>query len=410
MTVQFKGANLAGGDTAYTGWAGSAPVSGTHYLYVTNADIDYLVSKGCNCFRLLFSWEALQPKPTSLIPSSIPAHKTYFDKFKAIVDYATSKGVSVIIDIHSGIDADFAAYYGAKIGTTYQGFEVSALFADLWSQLATIFKGNSKVMFGICNEPSNMPTMVWFAAAQRTISAIRAAGSTNKIVLPGNGFTAASSWSGSLYTDTGSPPRSNAYGWLNANGVGKPLVDPANNLAAQVHLYANSDAGGGSSDVVSGTILADRVKSVVEWGRANKVQVFVAEVGLAASAVNAPEAWKSFSDYCDANSDVVLGWTFWAAGSNPWWISYRFSLCPSPDYKIDSAQMKMIAPSLATTVDPTLALKAQIADLQSRLTTLQAAYDKLDGDFAALKAVLGLVQSNYNVLVGKINAAQAALA
>jgi endoglucanase len=339
----FKGSNLSGGDTAYTDWSSTGPVSGTHYLFVSNQDIDYLIGKGFNHFRLLFAWEAVQPQANGAVPVPTGNHRTYYDTFKSRVDYITAKGASVIIDIHPGFDADFAAYRGAKIGTTYGGLQVTELFCNLWGQLAAIFKSNPLVFFGMTNEPSNMPTMTWFACAQKAINAIRATGSTNKIVMPGNAFTGASSWTTvGAYSDTGNPLRSNGYGWLNANGPGLRLTDPANNLAMQVHLYADSSAGGGATDVVSGTILADRVKVAVDWARANGVQVFVAEVGLSAAAPNAINAWNSFITYLNANSDVVLGYTFWSYGPPAWWGNYQFTLCPSSNYTVDSNQMKMI--------------------------------------------------------------------
>lgn len=345
--VNLRGTNLAGGDTAYTDWVGSTPKDGKNYMFVTNQDIDYLISKGCNAFRLLFSWEAIQPTMYGTLPSSIADHANYYTQFKSRVDYITSKGATCLIDCHAGIDADFAAYYGAKVGTTYNNNPVTDLLSNLWWNLANVFKSNAKVMFGIMNEPCNMSTMVWFAAAQKIITAIRSTGSTNKIMMPGNGFTAASSWVTTPYSETGVPPRSNAYGWLNAGGVGIKLSDPANNLAMQVHLYADQNAGGGAIDVVNGTILADRVKVAVDWARANNVQVFVAEVGLAGGVPNAQAAWDSFVAYCNANSDVVIGYTFWSYGPPSWWGGYKFSLCPTSAYTVDSSTMSMVKAAFA---------------------------------------------------------------
>lgn len=390
MTIQFRGTNLAGGDTAWQDWSGLSPVSGTHYMFVTTQDIDYLLAQGMNCFRLLFGWEALQPSAKASIPSTIANHATYFSKFKAIVDYITSKGASVIVDIHDGNDADFAAYYGVPVGQLYKGVSVSSLLADLWGRLATIFKGNPRVIFGITNEPHDIDTVVWYSSAQATIDAIRAAGATNLIVMPGDDWTGAGSW----VTD------GNAAAWN--------LTDPLNNLAVQVHLYADANSGGGDTSVVSGTVFADRMKQVTTWARGKGLKVMVAEIGIAASNSLAAAAWKGFVDFVNANSDVVLGFTFWAYGPPAWWGGYQFSLCPTNNYSTPSAQMKLIASSLVggvvvtpppvvtpsptptTTPDPQIAqLQAQVSSLQFQLAAETSIANTALARVANAKAALG---------------------
>jgi endoglucanase len=110
----------------------------------------------------------------------------------------------------------------------------SAHFADFWSKMASIFSSNPRVAIGFANEPNNMNTMTWFGAAQDAITAVRAAGFAGDIHVPGNGWTGAGSWNETWY-DTGSPQRSNAYGWLNARGPGQPLLDPLGRLFVSDH-------------------------------------------------------------------------------------------------------------------------------------------------------------------------------
>jgi endoglucanase len=50
----------------------------------------------------------------------------------------------------------------------------NAAFADFWSRLATHCKGNAKVVFGPVNEPHDMATKPWPAAANAAIAASRA--------------------------------------------------------------------------------------------------------------------------------------------------------------------------------------------------------------------------------------------
>ncbi len=358
--IKYTGTNICGGDSVWQDWSGATPVSGTHYLFVTTTDIDYLMKKGCNVFRVLFGWEAMQPSPLGPIPSIIPNHATYFNKFKAVVDYATGKGATVIIDIHDGNDADFAAYYGNTVGGSYQGNKVADLLTDLWKKMAYIFKGNPNVAIGVTNEPHDISTAVWFPVAQQIIDGIRSVGSTAMIVMPGTDWTGAGSWT----TD------GNSNSWN--------IKDPLNNTAVQVHLYADANSGGGDTSIVSATILRDRMVEVTNWARLKGLKVFVAEVGISAANSLAPAAWKNFVDFCNANSDIILGFTFWSYGPPFWWSGYQFSLCPTNNYTVDSAQMKMIQSSLVGAtpipVDPQIAvLQAQVASLTAKINAAKAA-------------------------------------
>lgn len=317
------GSNLTGGDNTYSDWQGGAgPVSGTHYLFVTTADVDYLVSKGCTTFRLLFGWESMQPTSNATIPGK-GNYGTYYSKFKAIVDYATSKGCTVIIDIHGGADSTFAAYYGNKVGSTYQGVAVSALLANLWTQLATIFKGNGRVWFGITNEP-NIAASVWYPCAQALINAIRGTGALNAIIMPGVNYTSAATWS----TD---------------NDQWKTLKDPASNLVMQVHMYFDSGGGGSGTDIVSDTIGVQRLTNAVTWARAHGAKLFLAEVALQGGSTLATNAWQHLLAFMQSNEDVIIGWTWWAYGPASWWGGYQFTL----DQKSgkDSAQMTLLTSS-----------------------------------------------------------------
>lgn len=400
MSLLYRGTNLTGGDTLYSQWADvtKGPVANTNYLFVSNADIDYCVSKGMNVFRLVFGWEALQPTPNANITSLTGNFLIYYNRFKQIVDYITlTKKCTCIIDIHGGADSTFAAYYGVKLGGSYNGFTVESLLVNLWTQLATVFKTNPNVMFGIMNEPTNIPTLTWFTAAQKIINAIRAQGANQKICMPGNYFSGAGSWTytGSMY-DTGTTKRSNAYGWENANGTGKPLVDPAMNTCVQVHLYFDQNSGGGDNTIANDAIGATRLADVVTWARKRGLQVMVGEIGLSAANAIAPATWQKTVDYMKANSDVIIGYQFWAYGPPTWWGSYRFTLCPKSNYTVDSAQMNLIEASLAD--DPTSnaeleALRAQVVSLQNDLQVQQTSIASLQSRVTLLTADLATSQN-----------------
>lgn len=189
-------------------------------------------------------------------------------------------------------------------------------FADFWARLATVYRTNDHVFFNLMNEPNTMPTEQWLAGANAAIAAIRQAGATNLILVPGNAWTGAWSW------------QLNWYGTPNAQ-VMLGVIDPANNYAYDVHQYLDSDASGTSATIVSPTIGAERVAGFTQWLRTHNRRGFLGEFAVANSTIGAgigDEAITNLLSHLDANSDVWLGWTWWSAG--PWWGEYQFTLEP----------------------------------------------------------------------------------
>ncbi len=328
--VSLRGTNLVGGEISYTQLP---PVENTNYLWVSHQDIDYVVSKNMNFARLTFSWEAMQPTLNGALATS-----TYATEMQDRVNYIASKGMYVMIEPHGADSGDFARYRGNPVGSAQVP---NTAFADFWSRMATLYKSNPKVIFGLSNEPHDMGTMQWFNAAQAAINAIRATGSVNMIMVPGNGYTGASDWSNTWY-DTSSPQVSNATAWLT-------LKDPVSNTIASVHEYFDSDASGSTTGIVSPTVGQDRLSGVVAWARANGVKVHVSEFGASVANSGSQTAITNFLNYINANSDVIIGWSWWAYGPPSWWGGYQFTLDPTNNYTTDDPKMAWLKPYLATT-------------------------------------------------------------
>ncbi len=305
LFLSNRGCNLAGGGTDWKTWGSAGPISGQHYLFMTTAEIDGLIAAGMNTFRLLFTWEAIYPAPWAQIATVSGNYKTYADILWSRVDYITSKGCTVILDIHGDHDSGFAAYRDVKVGSTYQGVHVEDMLADLWGQIATKYATRSLIAFGITNEPHDISATVWFAAAQNVVNAIRLAGSKSTIYCPGTNWTGAATWT-----------TSNAPYWN--------IVDSAKNTVIQLHLYLDSSAGGGGTDIVSATIGVERIKAATDWARSTGNKLFLAEVGMSASNPLASSAWGNLHAYMLNNADVWQGFTFWAAGPKTWWSGYQF--------------------------------------------------------------------------------------
>ena len=70
----------------------------------------------------------------------------------------------------------YARWNGGIIG---QGGPTDAQFVSLWTQLATQYKSNSRVVFGIMNEPHDLTVTTWAVTVQKVVTAIRSAGATS---------------------------------------------------------------------------------------------------------------------------------------------------------------------------------------------------------------------------------------
>ena len=297
--VPYRGVNLAGAEFGVDP-SGNGPLPGTFGSTYTYPDSkyasgyttpSYYMSKGMTTFRLPFRWERLQPTRNAAFNAAEQSRLT------TTVDDLLAKGAVVLLDPHN-----YARYGTALIGS---GSVPSSDFADFWGRLAALYKGNPKVIFGLMNEPHDMSTEQWVGAANAAIAAIRAAGASNLILVPGNGWTGAWSWT------------QNWYGTANGT-VMLQIKDPGNNYAYEVHQYLDASSGGTSTTCVSSTIGSQRLASFTSWLKANGKRGFLGEFDGGRDAT-CLAALDDMLKHIEANSSVWLGWTYWAGG--PWWGS-----------------------------------------------------------------------------------------
>lgn len=321
--MPYRGINLAGAEfgIASDGTGANPGVHGTAYIYPDEAyasgyTADYFLRKGMTTFRLPFRWERLQRTRNAAFDAA------ELTRLRTTVNRLTGKGAVVLLDPHN-----YARYGTALIGSASVP---NADFADFWSRLANEFKGNPNVLFGLMNEPYDMPTEQWVNAANAAIAAIRATGASNLILVPGNAWTGAHSWTQNWYGTA------NSVAMLN-------IRDPGNNFAFEVHQYFDSNSSGSSETCASATAGAAQLGSFTQWLRANGKKGFLGEfaVGNSATCLTALEGVLS---YLDANADVYLGWTWWAAG--PWWGNAWTSLEPLSG-GADKPQMDVLERHLA---------------------------------------------------------------
>jgi len=295
--LPYTGTNLAGGEF-FTPKVNERPVYSKNFIYPTDAQFKYFADHGMNVFRVCFLWETLQPQ------AELPFDTTELRRLSDVVRGATRQRLTVILDPHN-----YARYYGKIVGTP----EVpDAAFADFWRRLAMEFKAEPRVWFGLVNEPYGMPATQWVTSANAAIRAIRSTGARNKILAPGTAYSGAHSWT------------ANWYGGSNGAAMDK-LKDSGNNFAFEVHQYLDQDSSGTKPSVVSPTIGRERLTDFVKWCRARRAKAFLGEFAVGDS----PEgkvALLNMMRAMEADRDVWLGYTWWAAGA--WWGDYMFSIEP----------------------------------------------------------------------------------
>jgi endoglucanase len=313
--VTWRGVSLAGAEFSVDEEGnGAIPgVYGTDYIYPNQAEVTYYKSKGMNIIRLPFRWERLQPS----LNGSFNA--TELTRLKTFVNRATTQDVVVILDPHN-----YARYRGKIVGTADLP---NTAFANFWKRLATHFKGNPRVFFGLMNEPFNMPSEQWVQSANVAIKAIRQTGATQTILAPGNAWSGAWSW------------EMNWYGTPNAVAM-KALSDPLRNTLIEVHQYMDSDSSGRSETCVSKSIGVERLKSFTQWLRTNRQQGFLGEFSAGRNQT-CYDALKNMVRYVENNGDVWRGWTYWAGG--PWWGDNNSI---EPNGRQDKPQMNILEPFL----------------------------------------------------------------
>lgn len=339
FTQNLRGINAVGGEMEWGSYTLGSPVEDTNYLFISNADVDYIASKGFNFMRLVMTWEEFQHSLGASISTG-----TYQTRFWNILNYATNtKHLYVMVTIHGASFANFARY---KTNAINSSGCTSEQFADFWSRMAgdTRIKDNPRVIIGLMNEPTDMGTEQWWDAAQVACDAIRDAGFTGLVMVPGNGFTAASGWTDNWYDTVGTVSNATAaLSFTDKLATINSTNYPNGNYCFEVHTYFDTDESGGSTTVTSTSAGTSQVGVTMNWCIANNKRFFLGEFGAKAGVTNASGCVSNLLAYLDANQDTCLGWAWWAYGPPSWWGGYKFTMCPTSSYTVDSPQYALVS-------------------------------------------------------------------
>ena len=330
--VKFTGVNLAGAEFSPTTLPGTL---GNNYGYPTTADVNYFRGKGMNCFRLPFLWERLQPTLNNAFDS---VQAGYISNF---VSYATGQGTYVVLDPHN-----YARYsISGTISIIGSAAVPITAYSNFWGRLADTYRTNDKVIFNLMNEPHDMSSETWRDAANAAIKAIRNTGATNLILVPGNNWTSPWNWALSFSGNTANSTRM------------LDIVDSGNNFAFDVHQYLNLSGDGTTGDIANNNTSTGvtRISAFTSWCKTNGKKAFLGEYGVANTNITTTpliggSALTNMLNYIQNNSDVWIGWTWWAAGPR-WPSDYIFLLEPG-GATLDKPAMNILTNYLPVVISP----------------------------------------------------------
>ncbi|KZT02401.1 glycoside hydrolase family 5 protein [Laetiporus sulphureus 93-53] len=292
--TRLGGVNTAGYDFSvdtsgdFSGTGDTPPAS--QYTHFT--------AEGVNLYRIPFAWQLMTPTLGGTI------NTTWFDDdYDVTVQAALSSGsdVYVIVDLHN-----YARWDGEIIG---QGGPTNAQFASVWTQLAEQYGSNDRIIFGVMNEPHDLNVTEWVASVQYVVNAIREAGATNYLLLPGSSYSSAETFpteAGPYLVDVTDP----------LGGTSKLLFD--------VHKYLDSDNSGTHSTCVTNNV--DVLETLVSFLQDNgDRQAILSETGGGETSSCYTDLAQELA-YVESAYPTLVGFSVWAAGAFD--TSYVLSVTP----------------------------------------------------------------------------------
>lgn len=267
-------------------------------------------------------------------PSRMTADRV--DELKAIAAFTRSRGVPLILDNHNS-----------------RWNPVSEQIA-FWTDLARQFPDDGSVMIDLVNEPGNVEWMQWASEAKAVIAGLRRAGIRHPILLQWPG------WSGIQRFDK----HESADGACQSAGCALDRtpgpLDPIDRTFLNGHRYFDSDNSGTKRDCTN-----DKGEPRTDSGfdrfarqlRRRGLRGYITESAFGSYAAIPTGCMAVGADavaQLRANSDVLLGVTWWGGG-RMWPDRYLFKIecpkdlrftCPPSEYQ------RMLNPALSTSPGP----------------------------------------------------------
>jgi endoglucanase len=175
--MRSAGVNIAGFDFGCGTDGTCNPLSAVPPIAGTGGDgagqmAHFVKDDHFNIFRLPVGWQYLTGGTPNAASTLNSGNLQKYDQLMQSCLNSASTTVC-ILDIHN-----YARLNGQIIG---QGGPSNAEFVALWTQLATKYKGQSRIAFGLMNEPHDVDITKWAVTVQAVVTAIRNAGATSQM-------------------------------------------------------------------------------------------------------------------------------------------------------------------------------------------------------------------------------------
>jgi hypothetical protein len=192
--VQLRGVNMSGlelssilGSGDPWGYGGFGTSSG-------NIPNDaFVIAKKCNVVRLPLNEESWLHYANSSGKNPDPSGNYVAVVQKSVAQY-TADGLFVIVDLH------WSSPTAGAIASQQQQMADTAYSLTFWTSVANAFKGNPAVIFELYNEPHDISNAVvdggggGWAGYQQMLSAVRATGATNVVLMGGVAWSNDETW------------------------------------------------------------------------------------------------------------------------------------------------------------------------------------------------------------------------
>lgn len=307
-TVWLAGVNIAGFDFGCPTPTGDYTASKVTPPLASQGNADgigqmqhFVANDGLNVFRLPVCWQYLVGNQ---LGATLDA--TAFGVYDQLVEGCLSTGAYCIVDIHN-----YARWNDQVVGQS-NGAVTNDQLASVWYQIADKYQSQSKVIFGVMNEPHDLDVPTWATSVQYAVTSIRNAGATAQmILLPGTTYTSVGDFVGSGSADALSAVTNNDGSHTN--------------LIFDVHQYLDSDSSGTHVDCVTNGV--SNLDNFATYLRNNGRQAFLTETGGGNTGSCYTDVCAEL-DWMNYNADVYLGWVGWGAGS----FSTDYNLSETPTY------------------------------------------------------------------------------
>ncbi|PCH33921.1 glycoside hydrolase family 5 protein [Wolfiporia cocos MD-104 SS10] len=308
---RLGGVNTAGYDfTVYTNGSftdSAAPPPTWQYAHFS--------AEGANLYRVPFAWQEMTPTLGG------PINTSFFEQYDSTVQaaLASSPYAYAIVDLHN-----YARWNGGIIA---QGGPTNEQYASIWSQIAALYGQNDRLLFGVMNEPHDLDIPTWAESVQYVVNAIRAAGATNYLLLPGSNYTSAQTF---------------------PTGAGPYLLDVTDPLGGterlifDVHKYLDYDNSGTHAECVTNNTVV--LETLVSWLRENgNRQAILSETGGGNTASCELYLGQELA-YVKSAYPNLVGFSVWAAGSFA--TDYILSETPYPNGTDQPLWIDAVRPNL----------------------------------------------------------------